>query len=413
MIIFGVFILLILVIALIALAIIFWYISIPIILVSVLLYKNQQIRSWNEQRKKKKQSTTHTKKPWDICKEFSITANEAETIFGRDWSSYTNTEQILEFCLEKCTNQKNLLDMPKYLIRKLSDILQVSFTASNYETQNPNGARTGNTIHDKEQRYNAAIQMCNQCYDNYASHNRDSGEQSSWEQTRSDSNYSRSDSGYSYSDYSNSYYNNQGRRGKNSRIKEERINDRLRKFRINQNEAEIIFGKRWRSILGKPEMQFFYEVWSIEIKITYDPYDRYRTKLGYLYKKVFEIIRIVDEENPDLASGKNESRRSYSSYGGSYSSYHNSDETFDDDYSQSNDYGYSESRHEEIRKVDWAFSVFDLKADSTYEDIKKRYRELSLKFHPDRNKTAESTKKMAEINSAYEILMEGRRASAS
>ena len=40
------------------------------------------------------------------------------------------------------------------------------------------------------------------------------------------------------------------------------------------------------------------------------------------------------------------------------------------------------------------------------EQMKERYRELSLKYHPDRNISTDTTTKMTEINSAYEIIME-------
>ena len=38
----------------------------------------------------------------------------------------------------------------------------------------------------------------------------------------------------------------------------------------------------------------------------------------------------------------------------------------------------------------------------TIEQIKKRYRELIKKFHPDKNKEIDTNKVMAEINLQYE-----------
>jgi len=39
------------------------------------------------------------------------------------------------------------------------------------------------------------------------------------------------------------------------------------------------------------------------------------------------------------------------------------------------------------------------------EQIKGKYRYLCLKYHPDKNKNTDTTTKMSEINSAYEIIM--------
>ena len=62
-----------------------------------------------------------------------------------------------------------------------------------------------------------------------------------------------------------------------------------------------------------------------------------------------------------------------------------------------------------------AYKVLGLSQDATQEEIKKRYRKLAVKWHPDRNKdnAEEAQKKFMEIQQAYEILSEikGKRAS--
>jgi len=53
----------------------------------------------------------------------------------------------------------------------------------------------------------------------------------------------------------------------------------------------------------------------------------------------------------------------------------------------------------------YLYKQLEVEKTSTQEEIKKSYRKLSLKYHPDRNQgNEEFTKKFQEISSAYEIL---------
>lgn len=50
------------------------------------------------------------------------------------------------------------------------------------------------------------------------------------------------------------------------------------------------------------------------------------------------------------------------------------------------------------------YEVLSVSRDASQEDIKRSYRTLSLKWHPDRNPSPESQSKFQEIGAAYEIL---------
>jgi curved DNA-binding protein CbpA len=53
-----------------------------------------------------------------------------------------------------------------------------------------------------------------------------------------------------------------------------------------------------------------------------------------------------------------------------------------------------------------AYKLFGLSPGASEEEIRKRYRELVKKFHPDVNKDAHAEKKFIEIQAAYEVLMQ-------
>jgi DnaJ family protein C protein 7 len=65
------------------------------------------------------------------------------------------------------------------------------------------------------------------------------------------------------------------------------------------------------------------------------------------------------------------------------------------------------------RKRDY-YKILDLKPDAKENDIRKAYKKLALKWHPDRNNESEETKKMAEkkfrdISDAYSVLSDPKK----
>jgi len=234
--------------------------------------------------------------------------------------------------------------------------------------------------------------------------------------SQSDYSQSRRSQSSSYQNYSQSDYSNAGTDGygqsyqkksyqkkidekksyhydgdqykKIGKAKLDRINEKLEKFQITPDEARIIFGNGWTTKLGiKNRVKFYFTIREIEILLEYDYNDLNKNKFRHLYSKVLEIIQIVMDENKDLREKEKE--------------WNEGDYSYDYDYQNCND----DSEITEI-KITQSFQIFGLNRNSTMEQIKERYRELSLKYHPDRNKSADTTTKMTEINSAYEIIME-------
>ena len=57
-----------------------------------------------------------------------------------------------------------------------------------------------------------------------------------------------------------------------------------------------------------------------------------------------------------------------------------------------------------MKNSNYYYSILQLDENSTYEMIKKSFRKLSLKYHPDCNKNIDTTEKYKEIVEAYEYL---------
>jgi DnaJ-class molecular chaperone len=50
------------------------------------------------------------------------------------------------------------------------------------------------------------------------------------------------------------------------------------------------------------------------------------------------------------------------------------------------------------------YQILGVNENASHDEIKKAYRNLSLKFHPDKNPSPEATEKYKKINEAYDIL---------
>ena len=55
------------------------------------------------------------------------------------------------------------------------------------------------------------------------------------------------------------------------------------------------------------------------------------------------------------------------------------------------------------------YEVLELSKNASSEDIKKSYRKLAKKYHPDINKDPGAEEKFKEINEAYEVLSDPQK----
>jgi len=57
------------------------------------------------------------------------------------------------------------------------------------------------------------------------------------------------------------------------------------------------------------------------------------------------------------------------------------------------------------------YEILNVSKGASKEEIKKAYRKLALKYHPDRNKAAEAESQFKEISEAYAVLSDDEKRS--
>jgi preprotein translocase subunit Sec63 len=54
------------------------------------------------------------------------------------------------------------------------------------------------------------------------------------------------------------------------------------------------------------------------------------------------------------------------------------------------------------------YSILGISQDSSSDDIKKSYRKLAMKFHPEKNTSHDATEKFRKISEAFDVLNDGK-----
>ena len=194
--------------------------------------------------------------------------------------------------------------------------------------------------------------------------------------------------------------------------KDKLVRARLERFHISEDEAELIFGKEWRDKLGQEHSMLFYDVVKLKNKLmetglfdqifTNNPESLFREKVSHIIDKVIQMIESVYNEDPEYA--KYNEKLCEEELGKAGTDYLKEAWEFFKKHKRSPwDFSYF------INTLDAseAYKILGLAVTATIEEVKKKYRELVLKHHPDRNRTnkIQAEKELVKINQAYETIM--------
>ena len=180
--------------------------------------------------------------------------------------------------------------------------------------------------------------------------------------------------------------------------KDKLVRARLERFHLSEDEAELIFGKKWRNKLSQGNFDLFNRIVKMRLDLL-DPYKSFGKKVSHIIDKVIQMIDTVYNENPEYA--KSFEKFAEESNPGAIGTVKKAWEFFKKHKKAGFEYS------ENILDTSEAYKIFGLAITATVEQVKKKYRELVLYWHPDRykgDKTA-AEKMMMKINQAYETIM--------
>ena len=169
----------------------------------------------------------------------------------------------------------------------------------------------------------------------------------------------------------------------------------LESIGLSEEEAKLVFGKDWKRKLTKSgyDDQFASEILKIQTKIMFDL--DYRKEVIHLVDKLISTIDFVIDAFPETA-------KKYAKNLGPY------EEIYIHQWEVFKKYKKTsfEINSENELTVSEAYKILELGITATIEQVKKRFRVLALKWHPDRNKTnkTQAEQMFVKINKAYETI---------
>ena len=170
----------------------------------------------------------------------------------------------------------------------------------------------------------------------------------------------------------------------------------LESIGLSEEEAKLVFGSYWKRKLTKSgyDDQFASDILKIQTKIMFDL--DYRKEVTHLVDKQISTIDFVIDAFPETA-------KKYAKNLGPY------EEIYIHQWEVFKKYKKTsfEINSENELTVSEAYKILELGITATIEQVKKRFRVLALKWHPDRNRTnkTEAEQMFVKINKAYETII--------
>ena len=177
----------------------------------------------------------------------------------------------------------------------------------------------------------------------------------------------------------------------------DRLLERLERFDLSAEEAELLFGEKWREELGDHDWFNKIAQMKFELLISTNPF---RKKVSHIIDKVIRIIDSVWIEYPQEVTQFKKICNDQTPGG---SDWIEREWEFFKKYKKSSS-EYSENTLDESE----AYKILGLSMTATLDQVKERFRELALRWHPDKNDSAikkECERKFVRINQAYETIM--------
>jgi hypothetical protein len=386
-------------VALIALLVIYWYITIPLIVIIVIY--------WNKESIQKKIETNKTE---NALRNKKLTQIKASKIIGANWQ-YVVLKNDVDYFNHICKLCKNHeLQLKSYSSQstdkeEFQNILIVFSTAYKNLEGNVLSKRSCSEKLKSEMKnkYNVTSKNMKHLLDNFDEIKKQA-----------------------YETYLQEQRLKEEQRKEQKKQREERLkSELLAKFDLTESQAKILFKRNWHKKLGLNSEELLLDVQSVIIDIRFEPkfrkkvypfFDKVIRLIDNLYQKYDEFAKEYDYQFEDVFEWSvdvffqkafweeyNQFKEKAPKYKEYFEQYEADwkDGDYDDEYSK-----YYEwfTKDDTDLTASEAFKVLGLDQSATPKQIKDRFRELILKYHPDKNSDPESEDMTKKIIAAYEFI---------